>query len=223
MHVCDLVLTALVRLSLSPSPSLLLARPPRRFLHRDSPARAALDAYVASLGLRRDCIAVHIRHGDSCHDPTKPYRKCYAVRQYVEAIRRVAAKYPTADGTKQQLFVASDDDKALIKLNATYGEEFDIVWQKSILRVQYDSKDGVDGRVELNTPAFAKEIYRDLWALGSCHAYIGTFSSAIGWAAYGRMTVQRGMYRPFISLDLALADGKYLGRFVTRNSNDRTR
>jgi hypothetical protein len=166
---------------------------------------------------------VHIRHGDSCHDSTKPYRKCFAVPQYVEAIRRVAAKYPPAGGMKQQLFVASDDEKALLELNATYGAEFDLVWQKSALRVQYDSKQGLDGRLELNTPAFAKEIYRDLWALGSCHAYVGTFSSAIGWAAYGRMTVQRGMYRPFVSLDLALADAKYLGKFVKRNSNDGTR
>ena len=45
------------------------------FLHKDSPRRASLDEYVASLKLRPSCIAVHIRRGDSCHDETKAYRK----------------------------------------------------------------------------------------------------------------------------------------------------
>jgi hypothetical protein len=45
------------------------------------------------------------------------------------------------------------------------------------------------------------EIYRDLWAMSTCGAFVGSFTSSFAWITYELMLARQRHFPPFIAVD----------------------
>ena len=85
----------------------------------ESPARPGLDEWVHRVGLRRGCVAVHVRHGDSCYDTVglNAGRKCHPFAAYRGHIDGMLRRYNLA-----QIYLATDDHAIAAECKAVYGD-----------------------------------------------------------------------------------------------------
>lgn len=161
------------------------------------------------------CVAVHVRHGDSCHDQYQDHRVCLPLSNFMDGVRKLTQRY----GPYDKVYLATDDPK-VIEDAQSYMEEFDIVYQRQD-RAFYETGDseGVDVREEFNKPDKVNEIASDIWAMAHCDAFVGSFASSVAWVAYEYMVARSGHYTPFISVDLPYGHRKNVGRFLEKGPN----
>jgi hypothetical protein len=75
-------------------------------LFRTAPKFSLVEKFVASqLGATPSCIAIHIRHGDSCHDGAHPKKHCQPLERYRQEVKLLVEKY----GKRRQIYIATDD------------------------------------------------------------------------------------------------------------------
>ena len=179
---------------------------------REAPARPALDAYVRAIGLSRNCLAVHVRHGDSCFDKSlmNAHRTCRPWSEYLAAIHELDAAY----GPFEHIYVASDDESVATDARATLPPSQ--LKMQDIDRSFFDLANGatVDDSQKFDDLHAISSIANDIWAMASCEAYVGTQSSAVSWITSGLLVAQRGHYVPMISLDDSFNEPAAAGRFL---------
>ena len=171
-------------------------------LHENSPKRSLMERKVLDLiGRENECIAVQVRRGDSCNDPTAPHRTCLKLQVYADYVEKIKKKYYNENqGRKLVIFLATDDPSAIQEAKELKTEDT-WVWQ-NIDRVRY-----VNGKVVDNNPALfsdeaVDELYFDLWAISYCRlGFITSFASSVAWNAYALAVGRYGYYIPFISVD----------------------
>lgn len=176
------------------------------YLVHDAPDRSALDAWRAGIPLSPTCLAVHVRHGDTCNDVVNNHKVCRPWSEYERRVDEMIKQY----GIFDDIYLATDDPDVLDE--ARRGK------YASRLRFQRDFRGELHGGDVDGDPRFEEEehitsVKRDIWALASCQAFVGTMSSSVAWIAYELMVAQRGHYVPFISLDFAFNDEVLTGRF----------
>lgn len=186
---------------------------------RDAPLRPALDSYAASLKLGDSCLAVHVRHGDSILDASRQL-KAHGWSAYAGAIRELEEEY----GAFERIFLATDDGdiaaaaqralpasrlvmQALDRSKFTLGAAGDADVKTIDDAAHFDSQDAI------------MDVAKDIWAMSTCAAFVGTLSSSVGWTVVELQAARRGHYNPFISLDIAYNDGtdtlrEGVGRFT---------
>lgn len=189
------------------------------YLHKNNPKRQFLDEYVMESGLdlnrlkpgEINAVGIHVRHGDSCHDKYQNHRVCLPLSSYMEAVKELEEVY----GKYDIIFLATDDPEVIEATKPYIKEGYTFAYQK-ISRLIYETgdKNGVDVRIEFNSPQLVKEIVADIWALSYCNAFVGSFASSVAWVAYELMLARSGFYPPFISVDLPYAHKKNVGRFL---------
>jgi len=180
-------------------------------LMSQAPARKSLDAYVASLGLSRNCMAVHVRHGDSCFDKTimNAHRVCRPWSEYLGHIKAVDRKY----GPFKHIYVASDDHRVIAEAKATLPA--DQLVMQDLDRTFFDLPEtiSIDDSEKFDSTNAIDNIAKDIWAMASCEAYVGTQSSSVSWVTSALMVAQKGHYVPMVSLDDAYNEPRAVGRF----------
>eukprot|EP00937_MAST-01D_sp_MAST-1D-sp2_P007719 g7719.t1 len=180
------------------------------------------------------CVAVHVRHGDSCSDMLQPRKRCFALRQYMAAVRRLLRRY----GPRRHVYIGTDDRGVLaeaatgVRPGGTY-EDLALRWQayehhdaygythggEDGSRQQQHGPDGrpvdIDGNDRINTPQVALEMHRDVWAMSHCDLFVGTLSSSVAWVVLDLMTARHGRFPPFIGLEpgVGLGDPSFRGKF----------
>ena len=166
------------------------------FLFSRAPKSGHNLAFARSLGLKRGCIAMHVRHGDSCGAVVHHLkRKCQPLSAYVEAARTLFKRYG-----KRQVFVASDDPKVIAATKLP--EHGDIDWRyQDMDRAKYDSHELIDFRKDMRSGFVADELFRDMYAMSRCDMIVGQFKSNIDRIVLEMIMARRGHYVPFISLD----------------------
>mmetsp|Transcript_18790 Transcript_18790/g.36816 ORF Transcript_18790/g.36816 Transcript_18790/m.36816 type:complete len:572 (-) Transcript_18790:576-2291(-) len=188
------------------------------YLLHNSRTKAHNDRIRERLGLTKPglrCVAVHVRHGDSCHDKHQDHRVCLPLSNFMDGVRKLTQRY----GPYDKVYLATDDPR-VIKDAKEYEDEFNIVYQSQD-RSFYETGDseGVDVRGEFNEPDKVNEIASDIWAMGHCDAFVGSFASSVAWVAYEYMVARSGFYPPFVSVDLPYGHKKNVGRFLEEGPN----
>ena len=198
-------------------------------LHDKAPRRRELENYVAGLKMggtsgRGTCIAVHVRHGDSCGEKDREgvvYKTCKPLADYLDAARKIALKYPflfgsaTTTTNSVRIYLATDDpvvvaDAARVNIASSGaaksarggGVRFHITVQ-TVNRAKYnDPHVPIDTNHALdNDDGTIGEIYRDLWAMSTCGAFVGSFTSSFAWITYELMLARQRHFPPFIAVD----------------------
>jgi len=181
------------------------------YLMKNNRKKPRLELLREELGLKSGgrCIAMHVRHGDSCHDRYQNHRVCLPLESFVKAARKLVSVY----GNFDKVFVATDDPQ-VINDTAQFKNEFKFVYQSQD-RAFYETGDavGVDVRKDFNSRLRVNEIVSDIWLMGHCDAFVGSFASSVAWIAYEYMSANKGFYAPFVSVDLPYAHKKNVGRF----------
>jgi hypothetical protein len=172
------------------------------YLLKDSPKRPELDAFVQRAGLTGgSCLAIHVRRGDSCNDKTNPQKTCPSISAYVDSALNMQRKY----GPYDHVYVASDDELVVQEVQRSLQG---VVYQPIDRRVFHQGASpehqlGVDDNHALESAQQVQEFMNDMWAMGSCQAFVGTFTSSISQLAYTMQVMRSGHYVPFTSLDEA--------------------
>jgi len=178
-------------------------------LHKRAPKREEMERRVREiLGSNMECVAVHVRRGDSCDDPTARHRTCPKLDVYAAKVKLLKERYfatdPAARGKRFVVYLASDDPSTIDeaqRMNLRNNADGEWVWQP------IDRKRYVNGKVVDNNPALfddeaMDELYFDLWAMSHCEVgYLASFASSVAWNAYGLTTGRFGYYVPFVSVD----------------------
>ena len=179
-------------------------------LHRDAPKRQEMENRVrALLGDSTECVAVHVRRGDSCDDPTARHRTCPELSVYAKHVREMKQKYfdgnnnQQFEGRKFKVFLASDDPSAIEEAKQLNMENNGMEWTWQ----RIDRKRYVNGKVVDNNPALFSdtamdELYFDLWAISFCQiGFVASFASSVAWNGYGLAVGRYKYYVPFVSVD----------------------
>ena len=166
------------------------------------------------------CVAVHVRHGDSCDDQAQPRKRCFSLQQHMTAARALLRRY----GGRKHVYVATDDAGVLkdLERGAREGGAYaDLAprWQayrhiKHYGRGVRGATQSVDDNEAIATPAAAQEMYLDLWAMSQCDLFVGTLSSSVAWTTLALMTARHARYPPSVSMeeDVTLADPTFHGK-----------
>jgi hypothetical protein len=173
------------------------------WLLKNAPMRPTYEKFIDNIGLdTKSCIGVHIRHGDSCADPAQPFKRCKPLSAYIDAIKKLNAKY----GKRKHIFLATDDHKIVAEAKAAVAKEGLTLATGGMLsqdmdRQKYASGESVDERHSLNKPSTGLELMKDVWAMSSCDFFVGTMTSSVGWLVLDIMTARKDVTPPFISVD----------------------
>jgi len=166
--------------------------------HKRLTKKLALDA--AAIGLKpagNRCIAIHVRHGDTCPRNNKTgFRKCTAFEVYM----RRAEKYRTTYNYTS-IFLATDDARVIDEVSLY--PHFDFMYFKDFNRTKYDSPEGVFIET-LGIKRLGNAFYdalRDIHAASLCEALIGSFQSSMSHMMFYRMVYRLGIVPPFFSVD----------------------
>ena len=191
-----------------------------------TPVSRAADAFLASHGIHSNTpfLAVHVRHGDACGAGGTPgminfqSRHCVPFETYANAISSMLARYPN---TLDAVVIASDTFQLDTLphhgiVSSPPGREKGKPPVK-IIQVPtsfdlYQSETFIENRAQnsltpaqVHTITFETVLAVEVLSRGS--AFVGTFSSALGRAAFELIVSQTPFsLPPFISLDLAYCD-----------------
>ena len=185
------------------------------WLLKNARTRSGHEEARARLGLDKGRnLAMHVRHGDSCHDKYQQHRVCLPLRHYIEAAKRLEQAYGKFDA----VYLATDDPRVVREAQQLYSADFRFVWQDIRDRAFYEAGDaeGVDVRDAFNAPEKVTEIARDVFIMARCHALVASMASSVAWVSYEFMSAASGFYVPFISVDTPLAATTNVGRFMER-------
>eukprot|EP00937_MAST-01D_sp_MAST-1D-sp2_P005205 g5205.t1 len=165
-----------------------------------APLRERNRAFTAGLHLGK-CIAMHVRHGDSCGDVIHKFKRvCQPLVAYARAARSMMRQYG-----KRQVFLATDDPHVVAQTKTRPFSDIDWVYQH-IDRKKYDSSVIIDLRADMRSSAVADELFRDMYAMAQCDMLVGQFTSNIDRIVLEMIITKRGHYVPFVSLDAPWCD-----------------
>ena len=155
-----------------------------------------------------NCVAVHIRRGDECHDRNKV---CPPISLFIDAAGLLAKRYGLTS-----LFLATDDEQA-IKEVVTKLPHLTVVWNKAVDRRGYavtkeqsaEAAAAASGkpkyfveekvaRGELS-PTPILDVLVDIEAASRCSAFVGDGQSHVSDAILLRMAWKLGAVPPFYS------------------------
>jgi hypothetical protein len=143
-------------------------------------------------------LGIHYRAGDAClEEEVTLGRKCDKFDYYMKSANLMQKKY----GIKH-IYLATDSDTVIDTLDKY--PNFTFHYQKGIGRGGIRNKVPVDDLLHsgrLNGCDEAGSTFIDTHLLGSCHAFVGKFSSNIDRIAYNLMFARTRRYQPHISLD----------------------
>jgi len=157
------------------------------------------------------CVAVHVRHGDSCGRASGYIKKfdarnrnvgqrrtCPPLSDYLAQVAKLARRYGFS-----AVYAATDDAQvaATIKNDAKhYGLEVELL---AMDRSKYDAKRMIQHRnlSEFDHAQAAREVYYDVSALSQCDAFVGPMHSTMDSLVLELVTARLGFVPPFISMD----------------------
>ena len=154
------------------------------------------------------------------------YKHCRPLSDYTDAAAKLALHYPSLfarQGTKGKgahavpIVLATDDPAVAAEAQALSGSEvadgvtFRFVTQR-MDRGKYNTGQSIDALSAINHDASSMtELYRDLWAMSTCGAFVGTFTSTLAWNVYELMIARQRHFPPFIGIDhFALGDKRVM-------------
>ena len=166
-----------------------------------------------------------MRHGDSCGEKDRngvAYKQCRPLSDYTDAATTLVLRYPSLFARKGAMgkgahavpiVLATDDPAVAAEAQALSGTAmaggatFRFVTQQ-MDRAKYNTGTSIDQLSAINNDASSmKEIYHDLWAMSTCGAFVGSFTSTIAWNTYELMIARQRHFPPFIGVDqFALGD-----------------
>jgi len=151
---------------------------------------------ASAIGLHKDdapCIAMHVRHGDSCH---AEWRHCVNFQRYMEVAEGFREKYGF-----RRIFLATDDD-SVIRSVKRY-PKFEFMFYRDVPRARYNiqgqwiERSGVE---KLGKSPFY-EVIRDVHSASFCSAFIGTFDASMSHLMLYLMIHRLGIIPPFHSVN----------------------
>jgi len=154
---------------------------------------------VAALGLQpagSRCIAMHVRHGDTCPRKRTGTRVCTPFRVYMRFAEGFRRQYGYT-----KIFLATDDGHVLDEVSAY--PQFNISYFTDFDRKKYDSPNGVFIE-RTGIHRFGNAFYdaiRDIHAASLCEAFIGSFDASMSHLMFYRMVYRLGIVPPFASVD----------------------
>ena len=127
-----------------------------------------------------DCIAMHVRHGDSCHDT---YRGCAPLKEYMAAAESMRQTY----GFKT-IYMLTDDENATRDAQS-YGQ-FKILFNSMINRSSMDpakfkrkAKKGKKNWIENHIDQLGDhpfyDVLLDIYTASRCRAFVGGFDASL--------------------------------------------
>ena len=152
-----------------------------------------------------NCVAVHIRRGDECHDKNKV---CPPVSTFIDVARQFAKRYELTS-----LFLATDDESVIKEVIAA-APELTVVWNKAVNRSGYAVSKAQDAdptaasgkpnffveervaRGELS-PTPILDVLVDIEAASRCSAFVGDGQSHVGDMVLLKMAWYLGYVPPF--------------------------
>jgi len=155
-----------------------------------------------------NCVAVHLRRGDQCHDKNKV---CPPITAFIDAALDFADRYGLTS-----LFLATDDED-VIKAVVAKASELTVTFNKAIDRSGYavSKKEGDDPNAKSGKPAYFVEervargelsptpildILVDVEAASRCSAFVGDGQSHVGEMILLKMAWNLGYVPPFYSV-----------------------
>jgi hypothetical protein len=173
------------------------------FMQPDATTMQSIKKGVNDLATPRPCIAVHMRHGDSCgkHEYADGRaRSCPTFEEYMEKARKMQSLYGV-----NSVFLATDEVITDAMVEHAHSLNFTLSFQR-INRSVYN-QDGGHGipNVEFldveNPSHLAHEVYIDFYASLQCDMFIGPQHSTMDLMIYESAVGTKGYYPPFISTD----------------------
>jgi len=159
---------------------------------------------IRKLQTPEQCIAVHMRHGDSC-GKTDGYthghtRKCPTFEEYMGKARKMQSQYGV-----NHVFLATDDVVTDAMVEYAHSLNFTLSYQR-IDRSVYNQVHGdvipnVENLQTENPGQLAHQVYIDLYASLQCNMFIGPQHSTMDMLIYETAVGFKGYYPPFISTD----------------------
>ena len=159
-------------------------------------------------------IGVHVRRGDACVDK-RNNRKCFSWPDYAAHVKELVRDYGF-----NAVFVATDDaetataalaDADLKQLGVTVAiVNADRSFYGKVTkgeRIEHRLAKGQGDTLKLGWDASV-----DLELLAQCQAFVGTFSSTLGRAAFMLQVARLGYVPPFASLDIAWCSAYHVPR-----------
>lgn len=193
-------------------------------LHKRAPKREEMELLtMQAIPAHRECVAVHVRRADSCHDDTAKHRSCPKLEVYAKHVDMMREKYYT--GSEPLIaYMATDDPSAVDEareISARLGMN-KIVWKwQDIDRKRYVNGEVVDSNEKLFTEEAMNELYFDLWAMSRCRVgMVSSLASSVAWTAYALQTGRFGYYVPFVSVDLPFGHPRVAGYHMQENVLD---
>ena len=182
------------------------------FLFNKAPLRKGNEAFAARIGLKAGCIAMHVRHGDSCGATVHHLKRvCHPLSAYVKRAREMIKKYG-----KRQIFIATDDPHIITATKDFPDLEFKF---QTMGREKYDTTALLDGRADMRTSVVSDELFRDMYGMASCDYFVGQMTSNIDRIVLEMIAQRKGHYVPYVSLDAPWCDQtghfKYQGKKYT--------
>jgi len=161
------------------------------------------EKYAMSLAQRGGMVVgMHIRRGDSCHDPRK-IRQCFSTNQYIQATATLRKHYNIS-----AILLITDDPTALVEVLKSDLRVFTQNYNRTLLKVKDTSSYNSD-----NVPAKIRRISEsdvadmlfssifDWFAFRKAHAFVGTFTSDFGRIAFELMSAELNAVPPYYSLE----------------------
>jgi hypothetical protein len=190
-------------------------------LHKSAPKREEMEARTLRvIPANRECVAVHVRRADSCHDDTATHRSCPELRVYAKIVESIYEKYYENRNEPLIAYLATDDPSAVQEANDISNSKVEWRWQ-SITRKRYVNGEAVDNNEELFSDEAMDELYFDLWAMSRCrHGLVASLASSVAWTAYALQTGRFGYYLPLVSVDVPFGHPRVAGHHVSDNVFD---
>eukprot|EP00924_Labyrinthula_sp_SR-Ha-C_P002185 snap_masked-scaffold_19-processed-gene-3.20-mRNA-1 protein AED:0.07 eAED:0.11 QI:0/0/0/1/1/1/2/0/579 len=182
------------------------------YMFKNSQKKELLDQKLKEVGFSfgdEKIVALHVRHGDSCHDRFLVWKKCFPLSFYIASIKKMEKKY----GKYDKIYISTDDPQ-VIEDTKNYSD-YNFIYQK-IDRKIYEDNDNkaVDERYDFNTPEMVEQIVSDIWAMSHCDAFVGSWTSSVAWVSYELMIARKGFYPPFISVYMSMFDKNTMGKLI---------
>lgn len=157
-----------------------------------------------------NCVAVHVRRGDQCHDK---FKFCPPLAHFINAARVFAKRYDLTS-----LFLATDDE-TVIKVFIAQLPHLTVVWNKRTDRSGYavsEKQDsfGAEASASGKPTFFAEErvargelsptpildVLTEVEAASRCSAFVGDAQSHVGEMMFLKMAWNLGVIPPFYSV-----------------------
>jgi len=180
------------------------------FMQPDAASMQSIKKGMEDISTPQPCIAMHMRHGDSCGKPDGypdgSLRKCPTFKDYMDKARKMQSLYGVSN-----IFLATDEPVTDAMVEYASSLNFTLSYQ-NIDRSVYNKDHGrkgiptvehqaVHGHLGSHLGRLAQEVYIDVYASLQCDMFIGPQHSTMDMLIYETAVGTKGYYPPFISTD----------------------